>query len=503
MADVNLSFSTQLNPQISLSALRIGASGQIITICPTISAVLAVGEIIHQSTFDIVVDRDVTGDMDIIPEIGYLQAVGIEQNPVMEISPVIAGSAFAYRLVHQSVFDVCSRISASCDLAVSVNPITTQAVRGVYCDVAVSPGIVDSGLGVGVRAATASVICNPGVDAEIVRRPGVKFGELKFIVAKRSGADKITSLADDQYVKAGVSTPQAFSRTFSIIAESNSSREYASLLALEGQTRTLFIDDIPYPKTTLQSISDRKIKPALDRWEWEMEFIQYVYSSTDTVTFNGITLSNPTLPNAHDITPQFSVDMGSAYSITDGIPKIVRRWAVECICETPSEFEILVSYIGIKAPMRLNGTTYQMAYISSLSALQPRGGGNIWSYTIEFSQEYGVVPVVASFNNITLPNATYTGGDVEIQKSRTVLHDGRIAADIGLIPSNQKGFTCMSNSESVYTSLYNKIGVKASLIIDGKTYTKCYISSLSDNRVIGSGSRRIYQWDITFEQETA
>ena len=76
-------------------------------------------------------------------------------------------------------------------------------------------------------------------------------------------------------------------------------------------------------------------------------------------------------------------------------------------------------------------------------------------------------------------------------------------ADLGNTPSKQVSISCMSNSKGVFNSLYAGLGQKKTLVIDGETITKAYISDLQSSRIIGEGATRLYTWDVSFEQETA
>jgi hypothetical protein len=328
------------------------------------------------------------------------------------------------------------------------------------------------------------------------------FGTFEFKHALRKSPDVITVISDDGMRKAGIEERRAYTRDIEIIAESDNLHDHDNLMNLIGQKLVLFVYGIPYEDAYITEISDLQWVAGVNRWSWTVKFTHNVFDASDAVQYGTITISNPRMPNANDISPSYSVDMSAGMSLTNGIPKVTRNFAVEAITETPTEFESLISLIGTRQTLTINGKTYTLCYISSLSALQPRGGGNVWSYTIEFSRDEGVNPVTATFAGISLPNAVYSGGEIEILQSRTVLHSGKIAVDIGTIPANRKSFTCMSNEKTLYTSLYNLIGTKGTLVMDGETYMKCYISSMSDSRIIGDGTKRLYQWDLSFEQET-
>lgn len=442
----------------------------------------------------------------------------------------------------------------------------------------------------------------------------VEFGEFTFTNAKRNNPDVINIEADDRFARFGVNEPQIYTRTISIIAESNDSGEYAELKALIGLRRTLSVYGYQFDDAYISGISDRQIKPGLGRWVWNIEFTyhkfqsvddvnidgltlptvigvseetltpvlddrysqsginepiaytvtrtiqfidfhgetaaqlksrigksvdilineetyqnckitqitrnspkggglisifdvniqQYQYNTTDTASFGTITLSHPIIPNAHDISPEYSVDMSAGISLSNPIPVINRRYAFECLTESQTEFNNIVSAIGTKQTLTLNGTEIPLCYISSLSALQPRGGGMIWKYTIEFSKKEGELPITATFNGISLPNCTSAGDEeLEIITSRTVLHSGKTSVKLGSYTSKRFTFQCMSNSKTAYDQLVALIGNKYTLAVDGETITKAYISSWSNARKIGTGTSRLYTWIIGFEQETA
>ena len=614
MADYELALSTPVIPSISANTLSIGIPSEVVSVIPAISISHAQGVVIHQSAFDVNVDYDLSADLSVIPAIDVNPViVGIVSDASLSVIPSIHIDAFPYRVIHQSVFDVCAPINVDGLITVIPSSISCNHVNGVYGSISVIPSVADSVLGVGITAASASVSVVPAMEADIIKKPGIKFGTLKFVYAKRNSADVITPIIDDRFINTGTQIPRAYTRKISVIAATNDTNVYSDWMNLINQVRTLFIDDTPYDKAVLTSVSDKKLKPGLDRWEWTMEFVHHVYdqrdsvlldgyainnvvslsdeqkqpllddrftrsgitepvafnvtrtiefvdtssnihqtlenkigksisvtingttktdykisdistyqaqgggnisvisvslrryqfNTSDTVRFNGLTLSNPILPNAMDITPTYSVDMNVNNAVTNGIPKITRRYAFECIATSTTEFDTLVSWIGIRGTLVINGKSHTLCHITTLSALQPIGGGNIWKYTIEFSRDSGISPAVVTFDGVSLPNAVISSESLELLQSRTTLHSGKIVADLGNTPSKQVSVSCMSNSKSVYNSLYAKLGQKKTLVVDGETITKAYISDLQSSRIIGEGATRLYTWDVSFEQETA
>lgn len=835
MADYELDISTSAIPSISANALSIGVPIGSVSIIPAISISHTQGIVIHQSAFDVNVDYDLdAAELSIMPIIiGNPVAVGISSEASLSVIPSIQMDAFPCMIIHHSVFDVCAPVIVEGDVTVIPSAISCNLVNGVYGSISVIPSVAESILGVGITALPASVLVIPAIEADIIKEAGIKFGTLKFLYAKRNSTDVITPIIDDRFVNTGTHIPRAYTRKISVIAATDNVIVYSEWMNLINQVRTLFVDGTPYDKAILTAISDRKIKPGLDRWEWTMEFIHHVYAqrdtvlidgyaisnvvaigdeqkqpilddrftrsgitepvafnvtrsiefvdtssnihqtlenkigraisvtingttktcykitdistyqaqgggnisvisvslqryqfnksdsviisgvgtlpnvltvsdekkspiltdvftqkgisepaafnvtrsiefiddsrewpaklesvigssltvningdrktkykiagintsspkgsgnpfvisidlqryqfdktdsvnldtvtipnivaigdenkqpilddrftrsgitepvafsltrnidfidgsgnytgilenrigksiaviingesetgwkitginrkqsiggdisihsvsltryqfnTTDTVKFNGLNLSNPILPNAMDITPTYSVDMSVNNTITNGIPKITRRYAFECIATSTSEFDTLVSWIGIRGTLVINGKSHTLCHITTLSALQPIGGGDVWKYTIEFSRDSGISPAVVTFDGISLPNAVISSESLELLQSRATLHSGKIAVNIGVYPSKQVTISCMSNSKSVYNSLYAKLGQKKTLVVDGETITKAYISELQSARVIGEGRLRLYTWDISFEQETA
>jgi hypothetical protein len=321
------------------------------------------------------------------------------------------------------------------------------------------------------------------------------------------GEEKRSPILNDRLSQAGISEPVAYSVNNTITFVDLSGAVYDLLSDSKvGKSGNLVINGKTYLKSKITNLTKWTPRGGGNTHILTVAFTSYWYSTTDTARFGTITLSNPVLPNAMDITPEYSVEMSTAYNISNPIPIIIRRFAFECITETPLEFKALVNSIGPKLTLVLNGTSHGLCYISSLSGLQPRGGGNIWKYTIEFSQKSGDKPVVAKFNNITLPNAVISSEeDLEILQTRTTLHNGKIAVDLGTTPSRRVSITCMANDKIVYNQLYALIGtgLKYPLIVDDETFTKAYISSWGTARKIGDGDARLYTYTIGFEEETA
>ncbi len=451
---------------------------------------------------------------------GYIYRLAISSNIIAESShsptPVLSADSDLissvdtttgiYRSIHQSSFGIL--LERALSLQSVINPISDVAIAvGIELPL-ISSNIrcgFDSRTGINTVVISSGIICSSGITARYVV-PNVKtiqFGTLEFQSAERVSDDSISVISDEKYALHAIDEPLAYTRKITIRAETNKRLEHDTLLSLIGQKLPLWVYGLYYPNSAITNISDLHVKPKLTRFVYTVEFTQYVYNTSDSVTFAGMSLSNPTLPNAMDISPEYSIEMSDSFNASP-IPVINRRFAVECITESESEYESLASLIGTKQTLIINGKTYPLCYISILSGLQPRGGGNVWKYTVEFSKKSGEIPVNVTFNGISLPDAVASSEEeLEILSSRTTLHSGAIVADIGSVIANRFSFTCMANNKVTYNQLKALIGSKYTLVVDGEPYTKCYISSWSSARRIGTGSVRLYTWSIGFEQETA
>lgn len=422
---------------------------------------------------------------------------------LIQSSDVVTGRYVSF---HASSFDVL--LERALSIQSTINPASNIAIAvGIELPVCASGIICDSESGLSTNSiVSASELC---LSSNITTRyvvPNVKtiqFGTLEFQSAERVSDDSISVVSDEKYALHAIDEPLAYTRKITIRAETNQRIEHYTLLSLIGQKLPLWVYGLCYPDSAITNVSDLHVKPRLNRFVYTVEFTQYVYNTSDSVTFAGMSLSNPTLPNAMDISPEYSIEMSDSFNASP-VPVINRRFAVECITESESEYESLASLIGTKQTLIINGKTYPLCYISILSGLQPRGGGNVWKYTVEFSKKSGEIPVNVTFNSISLPDAVASSEEeLEILSSRTTLHSGAIVADIGSVIANRFSFTCMANNKDVYNQLKALIGSKYTLVVDGESYTKCYISSWSSARRIGTGSIRLYTWSIGFEQETA
>lgn len=316
--------------------------------------------------------------------------------------------------------------------------------------------------------------------------------------------EKKTPFLDDKCTLAGVNEPIGYSATRTVEFIDFHGESGAQLEARIGKSIAAKINGVDVAKCKITSVNSYHPKGGGLISIFVVELRRYYYTATDTVSFGAITLSNPTIPNNHDISPEYSVDMSAGITLDNVIPVITRRYAVECVTESPTEFENLVSAIGTKQLLTINGKEEPLSFISSLSALQPRGGGDVWKYTIEFSKKSGEYPIIATFNGISLPNCTASEDeDEEILSNRTILHTGKTAADISPYPAKRFAFTCMANDKTVYNQLHSLIGNKYPLVVDGETTAKAYISSWSGVRKIGAGTARLYIWTMGFEEETA
>ena len=441
---------------------------------------------------------------DIVPSTSHSQTPVLSPNSeLIQSSDIVTGRYLSF---HASSFDVLLERALSIQSIINPRSDVTIAV-GVELPVCASDVVCSSlnDFNVNSFAIESELSLSSNITARYVV-PNVKtiqFGTLEFQSAERVSDDSISVISDEKYALHAIDEPLAYTRKITIRAETNRRIEHDMLLSLIGQKLPLWIYGLCYPNSAISNISDLHVKPGLNRFVYTVEFTQYVYNTSDSVTFAGMSLSNPTLPNAMDISPEYSIEMSDSFNAMP-VPVITRRFAVECITESESEYETLISLIGTKQTLIINGKTYPLCYISSLSGLQPRGGGNVWKYTVEFSKKSGEIPVTVTFNGISLPDAVASSEEeLEILSSRTTLHSGAIVADIGSVIANRFSFTCMANNKDVYNQLKALIGGKYTLVVDGESYTKCYISSWSSARRIGTGNVRLYTWSIGFEQETA
>lgn len=315
---------------------------------------------------------------------------------------------------------------------------------------------------------------------------------------------KKTPFIDDSFAHAGISEPIGYSAS-RIVEFIDFHGEFGSQLESRiGKSITTTINGEYTEKCKIVNVTAFSPKGGGLIKIFVVELQWYYFNATDSVTFGTVALSNPFFPNAHDISPEYSVDMSAGVSLANPIPVITHRYAVQCVTESSAEIESLMGLMGSKLTLNINGKEIPYCYISSLSKLQPRGGGYCWKYTIEFSKRAGENPISVSWNGITLPNATESGDEsVEILSSRTVLKNGKTAARIGTVAARRFTFTCMSNEKTAWNSLYSQISVKSPLYVDGEAYPSMYISNLSGTRKIGDGAARLYTWTVDFEQDTA
>lgn len=410
-----------------------------------------------------------------------------------------------YHTFHQSVFSIVLERNVS--LTSRVIP-TPNALLGVGIPVSLySIAQPQSSIRMNINSTISLSKLNPKslITAKYVVPNSYKilFGDFEFEYARRTRHDKIVPLTNSKMSNAGIDEPRAYTRTIAIVAKSENRLNYDEFMKLMGKKLVLSVYGVQYENAYISNISDLQRKPNLNLWLWDVEFTQHVFDTRDTAQWGNIQLSNPTVPNPFDISPSYSVDMSSGIDLSNSIPRVSEHYALECLTESPAEHAALRQAIGTKQTLIVNGKSYPLCYISTFSYLQPRGGGNVYGYTIEFTRELGVNPVSVTFDGIVLPNCTYAGNsELEIIQSRTLLHSGKTAVDIGSYTSRRFVFSCMSNSKTAYTQLLAKNAQKKTLIVDGETFTKMYISEWSDARVIGDGATRIYQWQIGFDQET-
>ena len=451
---------------------------------------------------------------------GYIYSISISSRVVARSSdvPIIAPEKSVSRTVSRSSVTTSKHVVFHSSLFDIVLERILSLISGVVPRSIISAGV---GIPVSLQSTTnprSSVIFNINSVFSIARLVPVSnvvakyivpndkkitFGDIEFIVAKRASPDKITPLTNSKMSNAGIDEPLAYTTVISISAESNDRMQYENLMNMMGKKCVLSVYGIHYENAYISGMTDKQWLPKLSRWGWVIEFTRHVFGTTDTAQWGEITLSNPTVPNSFDINPNYSVDMGSGIELEHAIPRISEHYALECLTESQAEHTALLQSVGTKQTLVINGKSYPLCYISSFSYLQPRGGGDVYGYTIEFSREVGVNPVSVSFDGVVLPNCSYAGNsDLEIIQNRVLLYSGKTAVDLGNYVSRSFTFSCMSNDRIAYDQLMAKITQKLSLSVDGETFTKMYISQWSDVRIIGDGDLRIYQWQMTFDQET-
>lgn len=332
----------------------------------------------------------------------------------------------------------------------------------------------------------------------------IQFGNITFRHAERNTDDKITVITEQKLANVGISEPKSYTRVITLLAETDSRYEHDYLQSVIGMRSVLYVYGIPYNNAYISNISDLQLgKGGLNRWKYTIEFTHHVLPEENVVTIGNIHLSHPVRSSPDDIRPEFFGNTDVGYNITNLVASIKRTWTFECITESKTEYDNIVSMYGVKSTLVINGETFTNAYINGTSALNPRGTG-IYIYTVEICRKSGDSPITVSFAGISLPNASPNGGSVDILINKTVLHNGKTAVDIGEIPVRSFEYTCISNSRTVYDQLYNRMSDKSTLIVDGITITsKAYISSLSSPIKRGTSTNAIYTWDISFEEETA
>lgn len=491
------------------------------------TSILAPGQVINISSFGIYLDKYVSVITETSGEIdGLIAASIIDGIQSVSTSGSVLGVTEKYSVFHLSKFDVVFPITLNPFSCVSVsNPVTVEttlvlmpssvsAFPSVSCAVVVGvelqPVYIEA---VGEYNASGDIeyqhfevgsIASIGATARNVvpNDKSIQFGSLTFQCAHRDGSDKINAVTNQKLAEAGISEPRAFTRTITITAETDKVIEHDAVINLIGQRLLLRVYGLPYEDAYISNISDLQRKAGLTRFVYTIEFTHHVFTTTDSVSFAGLSLSNPARSAPDDISPSYAGKVGANFTLTNLVPSIKRTFTFECITENEAEYTALISLIALKRTLVINGKTTNGVYISKLSALQPKGGGNIYLYTVEFSSESGNKPIPVSFRGITLPNATGGAEEVEIIQSRTTIHDGRIAADVGTIPARRFTFSCMSNTETEYNAIYSSIGLKSALNVDGKIISKAYVSQLSNAREVGEGSIRLYTWDIEFLEET-
>ncbi|HWQ65970.1 MAG TPA: hypothetical protein VN372_03760 [Methanospirillum sp.] len=462
--------------------------------------------VIHNSTFDVWGHGEsVSIEASAVPTVSISAAVGPDvitatAVPALDISTEV-GKAF-----HTSAFDILldRSVHITCTAVASVD---------VGCVPEIDLGVirVEAVPSVGVECSTNSVQivtkAVPSVDIEVRSvvpdDKSIKFGSLTFQCARRASEDKTTPLTESKLAELGIAEPKAFSRTISLIAETDQRYEHDKLFELIGQRLDLSVYGIVFPNATISSLSDiQRGRGGLNRFGYTIEFTHYVLPNHHSVTFGGISLSHPTRSAPDDISPSYIGNPGSGFSLNNLVATLKRTWTFECVAEEQTEYSGLISLMGPKCPLVINGETFSSVYISGLSSLVPKGTG-IYLYTVELSSDSGDDPIPVTFSGISLPNAVDSGGDVEILKSRTTLYDGRVKADLGTTAADSFSFSCQSNSVTEYTAIRALIGVKATLVVDGQSVPKCYISQLSRPQKRGTATVALYTWEIGFEMETA
>lgn len=106
--------------------------------------------------------------------------------------------------------------------------------------------------------------------------------------------------------------------------------------------------------------------------------------------------------------------------------------------------------------------------------------------------------MTVTFDGITLQNPEPFEIDPQIITNDTVLLSGKHSGQLSSETAISLTLVCYTATYSDVSDLIAKIGTKADLIIDGTTYTKCYISSFPRSL----WAKGEWTYTVAFKQDT-
>lgn len=104
-----------------------------------------------------------------------------------------------------------------------------------------------------------------------------------------------------------------------------------------------------------------------------------------------------------------------------------------------------------------------------------------------------------TFDSVALTQPEQFEEDHSPETEETTLHDGRKVVDINTNAGIRVTFTCNTAQLSDITALRAKIGTLGTLVIDGTSYTSCYIAGFRTKKI----STTYYEYTVEFKQQTA
>jgi len=103
-----------------------------------------------------------------------------------------------------------------------------------------------------------------------------------------------------------------------------------------------------------------------------------------------------------------------------------------------------------------------------------------------------------TFDGIALQNPELFEEGYGIETNQTTLLNGKRTAQISTETALEVSFTCNTDAEHHVTDLRGKIGTFGDLVVDGTTWTGCYIHKFS-KRHLGGGN---LEYTVEFKQKT-